>query len=65
MPSKKEVMLVSEGQELAMRAESAPAVIAQMGLNLDKKIQAFINEKGKLMGAISHRPELTQVGRGN
>ncbi|MFC6224713.1 M48 family metalloprotease [Hymenobacter artigasi] len=56
---KKEVMLVSEGQELAMGAESDPAVIAQMGLYPDKKIQAFINEKGKQMGAISHRPELT------
>ena len=56
---KKEVMLVSEGQELAMGAQSDPAVIAQMGLYPDKKIQAFINEKGKQMGAISHRPELT------
>ncbi|MET4075541.1 M48 family metalloprotease [Hymenobacter sp. UYCo722] len=56
---KKEVMLVSEGQELAMGAESDPAVIAQMGLYPDKKIQAFINEKGKQMGAVSHRPELT------
>ena len=56
---KKEVMLVSEGQELAMGAESDPAVTAQMGLYPDKKIQAFINEKGKKMGAISHRPTLT------
>ncbi|GAA4034398.1 M48 family metalloprotease [Hymenobacter glaciei] len=56
---KKEVMLVSEGQELAMGAQSDPAVIAQMGLYPDKKIQDFINEKGKKMGAISHRPELT------
>ena len=52
-------MLVSEGQELAMGAQSDPAVIAQMGLYPDKKIQDFINEKGKKMGAISHRPELT------
>ena len=56
---KKEVMLVSEGQELAMGAQSDPAVTAQMGLYPDKKIQAFINEKGKKMGAISHRPTLT------
>jgi len=56
---KKEVMLVSEGQELAMGAQSDPAVTAQMGLYPDKKIQAFINEKGKKMGAVSHRPNLT------
>jgi predicted Zn-dependent protease len=56
---KKEVMLVSEGQELAMGAESDPAVTAQMGLYPDKKIQNFINDKGKKMGAVSHRPTLT------
>ncbi|MCC3155434.1 M48 family metalloprotease [Hymenobacter sp. BT770] len=55
---KKEVMLVSEGQELAMGQQSDPAVTAQMGLYPDKKIQAFINEKGKKMGAISHRPTI-------
>ncbi|MBD2720602.1 MULTISPECIES: M48 family metalloprotease [Hymenobacter] len=55
---KKEVMLVSEGQELAMGQQSDPAVTAQMGLYDDKKIQAFINEKGKKMGAVSHRPNI-------
>ena len=55
---KKEVMLVSEGQELAMGQQSDPAVTAQMGLYPDKKIQAFINEKGKKMGAVSHRAGL-------
>lgn len=52
-------MLVSEDQELAMRAESDPAVIAQMALYPSNKIQAFINERSKQMGAISHRPKLT------
>ncbi|WP_375419532.1 M48 family metalloprotease, partial [uncultured Hymenobacter sp.] len=56
---KKEVMLVSEGQELAMGQQSDPAVAAQMGIYPDQKIQNFINEKGKKMGAISHRPNLT------
>jgi predicted Zn-dependent protease len=56
---KKEVMLVSEGQELAMGQQSDPAVVAQFGLYPDDKLQKFINEKGKQMGAISHRPELT------
>ena len=42
-----------------MGAQSDPAVTAQMGLYPDKKIQDFINEKGKKMGAVSHRPTLT------
>ncbi|GAB3326259.1 M48 family metalloprotease [Hymenobacter humi] len=56
---KKEVMLVSEGQELAMGQQSDPAVVAQFGLYPDDKLQKFINDKGKQMGAVSHRPELT------
>ncbi|WP_420844118.1 M48 family metalloprotease [Hymenobacter busanensis] len=55
---KREVMLVSEGQELAMGQQSDPAVTAQFGLYPDQKLQNFINEKGKQMGAVSHRPEL-------
>ncbi|SHI93670.1 Putative Zn-dependent protease [Hymenobacter daecheongensis DSM 21074] len=56
---KKEVMLVSKGQELAMGQQSDPAVTAQFGLYADPKIQKFINDKGKAMGAVSHRPELS------
>ncbi|MEE9373791.1 MAG: M48 family metalloprotease [Saprospiraceae bacterium] len=55
---KKELMLVSESQELAMGANADPGIIASMGLYQDEKLQAFINEKGKNMGAISHRPDL-------
>ncbi|WP_400190249.1 M48 family metalloprotease [Hymenobacter sp. B81] len=60
---KRQVMLVSEGQELAMGQQSDPAVTAQFGLYPDQKLQNFINEKGKQMGAISHRPELTYTFR--
>ena len=55
---KKEVMLISESQELAMGAEYDPSIIANFGLYKDDALQAFINEKGKEMGAISHRPHL-------
>lgn len=55
---KKEIMLVSEAQELAMGQQADPGIIASMGLYQDEKLQAFINEKGKEMGSISHRPEL-------
>ncbi len=55
---KKEIMLMSESQELALGAQSDPAIIAQYGLYQDETLQAFINEKGKEMGVISHKPEL-------
>ncbi len=55
---KKEIMLVSTEQELAMGAQSDPAIIANYGLYNDESIQKFINVKGKEMGAISHLPDL-------
>ncbi len=55
---KREVMLVSEAQELQMGLQSDPGIIANFGLYENEELQTFINEKGKEMGAISHRPEL-------
>ena len=55
---KKEIMLVSEAQELAMGQQSDPSIIANYGLYDNKGMQEFINAKGKEMGAISHRPDI-------
>ncbi len=55
---KKEVMLMSEAQEIAMGKSYDPQVVASFGVYEDEKLQQFINEKGKQMGAISHRPQL-------
>ncbi|MFZ1751335.1 MAG: M48 family metalloprotease [Saprospiraceae bacterium] len=55
---KKEFMLMSEGQELALGQESDPAIISQYGLYDNPTMQEFINDKGKQMAAISHRPSL-------
>ena len=41
-----------------MGQQSDPGIIANFGLYNDEKMQAFINAKGKEMGAISHRPDL-------
>ncbi|GAB4001053.1 M48 family metalloprotease [Spirosoma daeguense] len=49
---------MSKEQEIALGQESHPSVVATMGLYEDKKLQAFINEKGKAMAQISHRPDL-------
>ncbi len=55
---KREFSLMSEGQEISMGKSSDPSIVAQFGLYDDPKIQAFIQEKGKKMAAISHRPDL-------
>jgi len=55
---KKEIMLISKGQEDAMGASYNPTILATYGVYDDAKMQEFINVKGKEMGKISHRPEL-------
>ena len=54
----RELMLMSEEQEIAMGKQSDPAVVAQYGLYQDETLQQFINEKGQMMARISHRPDL-------
>ncbi len=55
---KKEVMLMSKAQELALGKQYDPQISAAYGVYKDAKLQAFINDKGKQMGRISHRPDL-------
>ncbi len=55
---KKEFMLMTESQELALGKESDPSIVAQYGVYENAKLQAFITDKGKQMAAISHRPNL-------
>ncbi len=55
----RELMLMSEEQEIALGKQSDPAVVAQYGLYQDEALQKFIDEKGQAMAKISHRPDLT------
>lgn len=55
---KKQLILLSEDQEKAMGLQSDPEVLASFGAYNDDKLQRFINERGKEMAAISHRPNL-------
>ena len=55
---KKQVVLMSEAQEISMGKEADPQIIAQFGLYEDSSIQSFIRQKGLQMAAISHRPKL-------
>lgn len=55
---KREISMMSTEQEIAIGKESHPSVVATMGLYEDQKLNSFINEKGKAMAKISHRPDL-------
>jgi predicted Zn-dependent protease len=55
---KKDFVLVSKEQEIAMGQQSDPEVIAFFGLYDNENLQKFIKEKGQAMAAISHRPDL-------
>jgi predicted Zn-dependent protease len=55
---KRDLMLLSESQEVAMGKQSDPDIIKFFGLYDDKNLQKFIDEKGQQMAAISHRKNL-------
>ncbi len=55
---KKELMLLSKNQEVAMGIQYNPEIIAAFGSYNDEALQTFITQKGTEMARISHRPEL-------
>jgi predicted Zn-dependent protease len=54
----RQLVLMSEAQEIEMGKSADPQIIQQYGLYPDKALQDFITEKGKQMAAISHRPNI-------
>ena len=55
---KRDFMLMSESQEIAMGKQSDPEIKSFFGVYDDDQLQKFIQQKGKAMAAISHRPDL-------
>ncbi len=55
---KRQLMLVSEQREKAMGIAYDPQIIKEFGLYENKELQDFINNYGKKMGALSHRPQI-------
>lgn len=55
---KKQLMLMSEQQEIALGAQYDPSVVASFGVYKNEKLLNFIKEKGDEMAKISHRPNL-------
>lgn len=55
---KRQFMMMSESQEVAMGAEYDPQVVATFGLYEDPDLQTFLDSKVREMGKTSHRPNL-------
>ena len=55
---KKQIMLMSEAQEVALGISYDPQVLATFGVYDDPGLQSFVQAKGTEMGKISHRPNL-------
>lgn len=55
---KKQLMLMSEAQEVALGAQYDPSVISTFGEYQNQQLLTFMREKGNEMGKISHRPNL-------
>jgi predicted Zn-dependent protease len=55
---KKQLMLMSESQEIALGAQYDPSVVSTFGIYDSPELLAFITTKGNEMAKISHRPNL-------
>ncbi|MFZ0471106.1 MAG: M48 family metalloprotease [Bacteroidales bacterium] len=55
---KKQIMLMSEAQEVALGVSYNPQVLATFGEYADADLQAYVQAKGVEVGKISHRPAL-------
>jgi len=55
---KKQLMLISESQEIAMGAEYDPQIVSSFGLYEDEALLKLVTEKGTEIGKLSHRPNL-------
>lgn len=60
---KKEVVLMSEEQELAMGKEADPQIVAEFGLYEDKALQDYLNTVGQKIAKVSHRNNINYTFR--
>src|SRR5262249_19334580 len=55
---KRELSLVSSGQELSLGREGYTAVVAEYGVYEDARLQAYVDSVGQALGRMSHLPTL-------
>jgi predicted Zn-dependent protease len=60
---KKELVLMTEEQEIAMGKEADPQVISEFGLYEDKALQDYLNQVGQKIITVSHRKNIKYTFR--
>ncbi len=55
---RKEFMLLSAGDELALGKQTDPEIVKSYGLNDDGALNAYVAGIGRKLGALSHQPDL-------
>ena len=55
---KKQLMLMTEAQEISLGKQYDPQVVATFGIYHDDALQSFVDATGAELGKISHRPNL-------
>lgn len=55
---KRQVVTMSENQELSMGQEADPQIVAQFGLYPDSTLQRYMRQEGQKMAALSHRANI-------
>ena len=55
---KRQIVLISESQEIAYGREAHPEVLAQFGRVDDSDLQSYFDQIGQKLAVLSHRPEL-------
>jgi predicted Zn-dependent protease len=54
----RDVVLMSETQEIALGRKNDPEIRKQYGVYDDERLQAYVNRIGQRLAAVSHRPNL-------
>jgi predicted Zn-dependent protease len=55
---KRQLVLLSEGQEISMGQESHPEVLSEFGIVENKELQEYCSRIGSNLAKVSHRPNL-------
>jgi len=55
---KRQLALLSEGQEISMGQESHPEVLSEFGIVENKELQEYCSRIGSNLAKVSHRPNL-------
>jgi predicted Zn-dependent protease len=54
----RQLMLITEEQEIAMGREAHEGILGQMGVYPDEEVQQYVSKLGQKLAALSERPEL-------